>query len=924
METELEAMVVRLNGDGTSYVNMLDQAKAETKKATDTIADMGAAVLTALSAFGATSFLSNAFNMFKEQESVQLKLKAAIGANGGEVEATMQKYQAFATEIRKVTGVSNDETLSLLKKAEAHGLTGNAAMSAVQAAQRLAAGADVDAEAAIRMTVAMEQGNTRLAMSMARMVPSLRGIKDEATFVSRANQLMNIGVSQQTALMNSAAGVMKQYEGAVKALTKQFGSLVAEAFVPYYRWVTGIIRQFTDLDMGSKRVIVSSALMASSVLAIGPALSTISKYGQPVFTLLTSSFGLLGSVFSFILSPMKMLGAVFTGLGVVFSPIGIGIAAVAAVIGVLAIRAGGFKQLWENVRDWALSAWARVRSRAMAAWDYIQTKVSAFVTWAMPYLRDFAEIVSAYWGIVTAFWGEVADIAIVAWDFINAAVKNAWDYWTKVAAGMLGQTTITWNDIKNFIVSALLAVEFVIRNFGATFNLAWVTVALTGMRAIDTLRNGLLEWDIFTAGIWAGVAGGFSASMNNILFIADSAMLGLKAHWAGFRAAANAALRGEDVSAAFDNASNAVLRAHTEEQAAARARGESVRSYQDVGQAASAAFTRGEAAARDIHTSLGLLGDSDVTTGLQKEFNRLGDTLGEGWTNFRERRLRELAAAGTSSAPLPTAAASLGQTVGSNINKGMAKETHKFDATLTGSTEAMGRIASYLDRLHESGANANTIPTVLGQPRLPMVDVPNHSLYPIYSMPAVDVAMNLVPPSRVNLAEHADVLGALLGDDAEDTTDNWMAMLGTVGSLSEVVNRAADTPVLDFDPGAIGIAGMFQQVIAAATPNTVFTIPTGGYLAELERQMELPENQLGRNLTGHDDVLGALLGDDGGSDNAAMVAAVATTQVGAVHQEERDRNERSVSLLARMVEYLATMAEQEDPLQIAAAQFGEE
>lgn len=965
METELEAMVVRLNGDGTSYINMLDQAKKATADATKDIADLGVAAVTALSAFGATSFLRSAMDMFSQTESATIKLRAAIAVNGGEVETTLRGYQQFATELRNTTGQGNDSTMALLRTAEAMGLTGQAAINAARNAGTLAAGGGVDPEAAIRMTVQLEQGHTRQAMAMTRMVPALRGIRTEAEFLQRTNRLMEVGQGTLTAMMNSTEGVWKRYEQTLKGLTKQFGEVVANAVKPMIIWVTDLLKTFSNLDEGSKKVIVGAAFVAAGILAIGPAIASISKYVMPAVSLMTSGFGIVSRALLFLLNPVTLISGIISGIGVVaaavFSPIGLAIGAVAAVVGILAIRMGGLKPLWEAIRDTALNAWDRIKVFAGVAWEYIQSKVEAFRVWAEPYLKDFAMIVDAYWGALKAVWSVVANVAVIAWDFINAAVKNAWDYWSAVLGGMLSGAKLTWGDIKDFILSALIAVEFSAKNLGAVFNLAWVTVALEGIKAFDYMKFSFTELRIFATGAVEAISVGWGAMWNNVLFNADQVFVALKAGWAGIKAVALAALDPLDnrsMQDVFNQAGDAARQAHL---AGMRERGETVRSFRDVGDAMSGAFIRGEADARRAATAMGLLDPSQTTVELQAEFDRLGDQLGEGWAAFRERRLRELSQAANPNEPLPRAAANLGTQMGSGMNQGFAKEAHKFDAALVGSTEALSRVASYLDRI-QTPTNATTIPVTLGQPRLPMVDVPNHSLYMIYAMPPVDVPINLVPPENghagldvTNPTQSLSAWGGIFGDLAEMLTSahgrgRTQRLLDEIAEnerrdrdieplAREVVRRnlANNQDVLG---ALLGDAGdepigevQYFPLAAMLAPQTVFAIPDidyDNYWAGF-----WSSTQGNRNLASHADVLGALLGgDDRAEEVFAPVAAVATTQASSAITAERDSRAAVdaaqslrdvVNRLDAAVNLLGVIADGDDnPLQIDAADFEED
>jgi len=90
-ETELESMVVRLLGDGSSYTQMMQQAQTgamqtaqqvqqsaqQIESITTSITGFAGAAATALAFFGIKQFVSDAGNAYRESELSITKLSAA-------------------------------------------------------------------------------------------------------------------------------------------------------------------------------------------------------------------------------------------------------------------------------------------------------------------------------------------------------------------------------------------------------------------------------------------------------------------------------------------------------------------------------------------------------------------------------------------------------------------------------------------------------------------------------------------------------------------------------------------------------------------------------------------------------------------------------------------------------------------------------
>src|SRR5947209_8311017 len=117
---EVEALRVRLLGDGSDDHGMITQAVQHTQAAghqieqaahqiehhAGSLTRFAHAALGALEVLGAVEFFREAFGAFGKLEVANLKLTAAIEANGSAVEATMAKYKTFIAEMAEHTLVT--------------------------------------------------------------------------------------------------------------------------------------------------------------------------------------------------------------------------------------------------------------------------------------------------------------------------------------------------------------------------------------------------------------------------------------------------------------------------------------------------------------------------------------------------------------------------------------------------------------------------------------------------------------------------------------------------------------------------------------------------------------------------------------------------------------------------------------------------
>ena len=275
---------MRLLGDATSYQKILHDAEVQAKVTAKEIEEQSKKVegfgaklesfagraSAALAAIGGTVLLKEAFQNFAEAEGIALRLTAVLEANGRQVEALTDQYTAFAVAMEKVSTTEDDANLKTLTLAESYGVTGQAAVKATKDAIAFAAINEGNAETYLRITAAMAEGNTELAMTMGRLVPQLRGIKDESLFIAKYQRLVEAGMKAAEAETQSAAGQIKILSRDFGNALEDVGKFVAQGVQPLVRWLTEAVGWFRELPDWVKGATTGVLALGAGVAAIGP------------------------------------------------------------------------------------------------------------------------------------------------------------------------------------------------------------------------------------------------------------------------------------------------------------------------------------------------------------------------------------------------------------------------------------------------------------------------------------------------------------------------------------------------------------------------------------------------------------------------------------------------------------------------------
>jgi hypothetical protein len=228
-----------------------------------------------------TAFAGVSVRAFAKQEDAERKLASAIRATGGQVDANMARFTAFATEMQRLTVVGDETTLGLLQLATAQGLSADASERAVRNAIAMQSAFNVGAESAIRMTAALEQGD---ATMLRRYIPALRGVTDEAEMLAKAHEILSgaFQIAQDEAL--TFGGQVAQLRNAFGDFQEQVGAVIAKGLGPFVRRAQLMVEQLQSMDEATLKARVQMGLF---VAAIGPALIVFSKLATAFLALMT-------------------------------------------------------------------------------------------------------------------------------------------------------------------------------------------------------------------------------------------------------------------------------------------------------------------------------------------------------------------------------------------------------------------------------------------------------------------------------------------------------------------------------------------------------------------------------------------------------------------------------------------------------------
>ena len=285
----VSSLVVKIGADISELQSAMGRVQKSIDDAGKRMTSLGktisARVTAPLTALGGV-----AVRAFGIQEKAEMQLRAALQANGREVDKLFDSYNAFAQQMQRTTVVGDETTLAMLAQAESFGLTADGAERAVKNSIAMQSAFGVNAQSALRYTAALEEGN---ATMLTRYLPSLREIDDESERVAEAQRILGNAFSSAEAEAQGSTGQMIQMKNAVGDLLEVIGDVIAEAILPFVRRIKEMAEAAQTADRSMIKMAVTIAGIAA---AIGPVLIILGQLTRALALVLTPIFAKIAAI----------------------------------------------------------------------------------------------------------------------------------------------------------------------------------------------------------------------------------------------------------------------------------------------------------------------------------------------------------------------------------------------------------------------------------------------------------------------------------------------------------------------------------------------------------------------------------------------------------------------------------------------------
>ena len=270
-----------------------------------------------------------------------------------------------------------------------------------------------------------------------------------------------------------AATMQDNLAGQLTILKSQLEELaisIGEILMPYIRqivgWIQGLVDWLNSLDEGTKKIIVTVALVAA---ALGPVLIVIGKVVGAIGTIMTV-VPQIASAISGVIAFVS--GTVIPAISAVVAAIGwvpLAIAAVVAILVALYNKCGWFRDpvnaIWTQSKEFFVSAWEVICSffteTIPNAWNSLVSFFQGIPAWWSGLWQSVGDFFSNIWTNMmnNPVLAGIVDMIRSLWENLSTTLQGVWNGIKTAASG-------AWELIKNVVLGpVLLLIDMVTGNF---------------------------------------------------------------------------------------------------------------------------------------------------------------------------------------------------------------------------------------------------------------------------------------------------------------------------------------------------------------------------------------------------------------------------------------------------------------------------
>ncbi len=316
-------------------------------------------------------------------------------------------------------------------------------------------------------------------------------------------------------MQDNLAGQLTILKSQLEELAISIGEILMPSIRQIVGWIQGLVDWLNGLDEGTKKIIVTIALVAA---AVAPVLIVIGKVVGAIGTIMTvipQVAGAISGVVGFV------SGTVIPAITAVVAAIGwvpIAIAAVIAIIVLLWNKCEWFREavttVWEAVKSATIAAWNAIGTFLTNLWGgIVQTGKTVFQGLASFFTSCWQGIQNMFTTVLTAIstffstiWNAIRTTVVTVGTAIQTFLTTSWTAVKTVITTILTAIQTVFTTVWNAIKAVVTAVVSAIQSFITT---AWNTIKSVVTAVMNAIRS-------VVSGAWNNVKAVTSSVLNAV------------------------------------------------------------------------------------------------------------------------------------------------------------------------------------------------------------------------------------------------------------------------------------------------------------------------------------------------------------------------------------------------------------------------
>jgi len=233
--------------EAKNHINQTDDSASNLKS---TFTKIGGLFAGGAAIYKTIDFAKDCWNEYAKSEEAVARLNQQLRSQGIYSDSLSTQLQNLASEIQKITTVSDDDALAVMQLGLSMGISADKIGEATKQAIGLSKAYGVDLNSAIKMVALAGQGDYTM---LQRYIPQLRSMTDETEKAAAVTKLLADGFTIATTEAETTSGKLKVFENRISDLKERIGKELLPVIDFWLKKLESIVGWLEEITKSEER-----------------------------------------------------------------------------------------------------------------------------------------------------------------------------------------------------------------------------------------------------------------------------------------------------------------------------------------------------------------------------------------------------------------------------------------------------------------------------------------------------------------------------------------------------------------------------------------------------------------------------------------------------------------------------------------------